>query len=892
MLSNIVRKGTIRNNPSLLNPTIFDFTKETKKETKEKTKKETKKETMFTCQYFDIITSDPLMNADFLENQAYILLETVLKLDKKGEFIGNLPKMILSDSERNMVKKILKKGTTKKRLASNNKIKSNNKTKSKKSNGLKTFYKQKEFETIVTYIKVIYNIHFLLHYANALRAYATESKRSGTKKNNKGGSGKGTVIKNLYKHSTLYAFLKDKISGVSKGVDSLHSFDNYELFLESEESLNRMRDEFLTQYDRFSSSRWTWLWSRGNYNNLIPMKYPESVYEKELREFWIRERSHIQELKRLDRELSKLENDRRMRIEVQTETQNEENARKRENVENGWKYEDAPIKDVEDAPIEDMKLNAVEETIRMNEYKQQLENRRKLLLQEHKSKLLILQSELKLFDKMYDFYNLIISRELNGDREIDQLVELICKKVFEKLEKDIGILIKTRIQQNTLILVSEKEMVTSNKLESIEQFSNASVVNNPIIDEVTLENIRRTVTLEITQTFYTVIKPKVRHLTRNTLASLERDQFAVIQQHNTTFTESDEYKDLSIYKFALSAIGSHTRITGEKFGDYINSLLLNSSYIVDSIRNGIQTVCPISSSFLYNNQLTTSITLPADYLLAANSFHTYIEIYMIAFATPIILKKMGVNAGAIEKVVQLLQFLIIIGTIVIYFNGLTLSPPQYLSDPNLVIPPELANAKCFSMYASKCDEYLYWKLVNSWIPFLTDYLLLTPSYFITETIRKQGTIFIDMQLYGVTTLAAGSLYLNYNSATKRINHIWEELNEKLKALTLNDIVLKGLTDMVKNIKDEELNEENLEKLVENMKNSVDLKLQINGFTLNAQTARATASQAMTAEKALRLQSELLQMQGRMYQNAQTLKPNLLEQRGQEQREQLDENNLI
>jgi len=181
-----------------------------------------------------------------------------------------------------------------------------------------------------------------------------------------------------------------------------------------------------------------------------------------------------------------------------------------------------------------------------------------------------------------------------------------------------------------------------------------------------------------------------------------------------------------------------------------------------------------------------------------DGIYIYIQIFIIAFATPILLEKTIGNAGftgspIFKIVVAIVQILLIIGTLIINFNALDVAQREYLQYPSINMIPQCGS------YTGFCTTDFFIKTIEYYVTSVTtlgvNNALLSPTYSLQNLlIGNFGRTIIGAELGYLIYQSGMGIITNYSELNKEKKRIEKETFKKLHEIAFDEEYVNKITD--------------------------------------------------------------------------------------------------
>lgn len=719
-------------------------------ESKDEIKKLQSKMNNLTNNLFELVNNDPIMLSGSLRTHAIIMANDIFNLnvilDEKGKI------------------KEEKKNETKLPQIIDSKF-----GPSKKDE--KSIIKE-QYQTCKTYITSMVHIEYILHYSYLLEKYGNtllnpantprNSTRSKTSKRKKGGKKsrtqcrKGGTNEDVKTYYNFVSFITGSFMTFKKG--PLFRGNTYSAnpqsvtYYHTTQDLDKARTEFYQEYDKAENEYKTKL-EKYETNKAKPQKGLFNTLRQTMTSKPVKRKVKGSPYEK-DLHTFWLSNRERY-IAMEETTQGIIN----------------DTRDLDENQIEEFKW-----AIRM----------------EHESlndEIYKIQEKHNLVDLISQYYGRIISMKYNGCEEVDLLIRTIKTKIKASYAELIELLVKYKVAQGVQLNELEKNIKTSRALQDISTIQEGVEYKKGIDDKIFEQEEK-------------LAREKLKTLLRESLGSIgpkiNRYLNEKIKQGKNILNESTtEYRTLSQHK-EINQNFKQMILSGSFL--YLNQFGISPGKDIIGIGKSIQTTIPIIQSIVASFVDLNSITAES-----IDAYYIYLQIFMVAFATPILLQKIFGNSGltastAYNILVSVIQGLIILGTFIILSYKLDVVNTEYASYPTTNNIPTCKYNSSMSMFCSN-QEY-YTELLKYYFENIRvggmNIGILAPTYSLHKVLRGSfGRTIIGCELGWLLHQSVTGMFANYTELGKQKEIIETETYNKLKDIAFNENYMKNIIDEFK-----------------------------------------------------------------------------------------------
>jgi hypothetical protein len=644
------------------------------------------------------------------------------------------------------------------------------------SKKLDTETMKETYQTYKTYVTSMVQIEYLLHYSYALEKYgnsmlskslnSANTSRKSRSSRRKTLRSRGGSRQDVNTSSNFFSYITGRFMTFRKG--TLFTGETYSAdpksvaYYHSIKDLDQARNSFYKKYDEERSKQAP----SGIIENI--MRYMSTTYNKifsptpsdyefDLIQFWINNREKYNTI---------AENENTI-VEIHGNLD-----------ENNSQYID----------INDLKHNI------------------KKIKEELKEGLDKIEEEHHLVDLISQYYGRIISYKYNGKREVDLLITSIKKKITTSYEELIDLLLQYKVAQGVQLQVLEESIRTSQKLPDISTIQEDMVFKQGI-DVDMFEREKEVATMKLKKLLRNILSSMDSKIERNLRQKIEKGE-SILDASTHTYRTLPQHAEIKQNLNIMASSGLFFYLN--KFGTSPGNDMIG---IGQSIQNSIPFIIEIVKSFVDTSSITAD---------SIDALYIYIQIFLVAFATPVLLQKIFGSGGltgstAYNVVVAVIQFLLIVGTIVIQWNNLDVVNKEYAAYPNANIIPSCKYETSYSMYCSNSQEY-YGALLKYYLDSmsigLTNNTILFPTYYLHQILRGNlGRTIIGVELGWLLYSSCSGMIANYKDLGKKKEEIEIETFVKLNEITFNEEYMNQIIDEFKKSTLENENKELREGLI-------------------------------------------------------------------------------
>jgi len=664
-----------------------------------------------------------------------------------------------------------------------------------------------KYQTFKMYTLTIVVIEYLLNFSYLLDEYSKEiigshggnkkktikkqiRKNKKTIKKRVGGVGgpKNLSVTNLTSHNQFWAWIQRRaLSTSSRTPTRTGNLSTTEADLNaflSDETLEKTRDDFYPLYDQCQAHN-----NRARAHNLQLLELPylqrvtsrqqkvydyneypglktSSEYVKKLRAFWVSTRPELREMQALQQEISTLQ-----------------------------KQLSEPA---------DNDIAGMNQAIRTA----QLEL--KTMETEYNTRLTDAKERCGVYKQLDEFVGAIISIGHNGKRNVDIFKSLLRKRVIDTYMTSIDI----RAQTNALTTLGQNMMQsalsTAMRTPTLEDFVATGDFGDRPVSAAELEQQYRLARAEM-----------IRILQRQTGSSIDR----FLSRLQDRATQADQAIDVMNVEFSqlreidsvvpnfLTGLGSVGLLglnsLGAKPGAYLYSL---GKSAVDKVPYGID---------LFHLAFAPGSVTPSE----IDGIYTYLQIFMVAFATPSVLSALFPNntflrSGFYNKIVTLIQFSLLIGLIVCYSQGLSIG--TYVPSLGAYAGSNVCTGSLYQ-FQLNCPwflEFSYHFLQQIGISLVNNVILL-PVYALQRLITSSGRPIIFAELALLLGSSLNGVRTDFVAIRQKRDELFSRAQQSVKPYTFG---LDNIQELMNEF-NEEMDKANLKEEKEALSRAFQTALQ-------------------------------------------------------------------
>lgn len=762
-----------------------------------------------------------------------------------------------------------------------------------------------QIESFQYYTQLLVEFEYLLCYAFILKQYSSElnqmdndnvkqggkkrktirnknSKNKKTKRNKKGGNGE--LVKNIQKYSTFWSWINGKIgdlSGLDKQVvdEFEKSKRNLEFYEKSMENLYEKRIEFYKDIEKWKEAQdeERKVNEENERINRLPLykklfvKRPalpnlglgESPLENNLKLLWYKQKDIYDEIDQLQGQIDlKIPNMGPVTVEMLTDEYKgyyqeaivtpscysvDAETLKITMLDNPDCYLVSDHYNEKDIKAYNDYINAIIENREKGSGLEnrilELQNKIRIKIEQCKKaeREIIRQSEIR--TKFMLFVNYIISSKFIGKENVELFLKLCENRIKEIYISKIDIKAKTQAIIPLRIAYGEKDLFTRYKKQlsadfiRLPNFDELSFSKEEYDQEVNIQKQNLLDNLANQLSLYrTTIKQQYED--KSSQALLKLDAINLAYENNDLFNK--------IRKNIANMVASGTILFLNSYGSNPFSKITKSDLFPGVLSNSVYSI------------LTTVVDNPETIVPTMDSYYFYLQIIIVIFITPNLLKAAfptSFDNRAINSVIMVIQLIIILSFIVIYFSGF--NPAESTFFQYDVVAQQETSIWSTGLYgAAGAQMSQVWNLIKNTPKFVGNNVFLCPSYYLRDMILNNGKTVIGLESWSLIGFSVYQSFTNFRSLTKEKERIFKEAEQELKQFVFSevdlDILLVNFMERIKR----EINLDEYKGLLENLNGFVDQIQKRFLTTLEVVKTSALAETALATQQ----QTELMRQQ--------------------------------
>lgn len=743
-----------------------------------------------------------------------------------------------------------------------------------------------QYDSFQCYIQLLNEFEYLLCYAFLLKQYSLEL-REINKDNfgmtNQGGKKRKTIrklynknktkkfrgggVKNIEQFSTFWSWITSKIGDLSGlSPDVIEKFNknktDIEYYSQNIENLEQKRNEFYKQVDEWNKTNEEIRQENIKIDNLSIIQQflkkkkdlidiniellGDSVLENNLKQLWLTQKEKYNKINKLTQELETLESSSSEIILPDELNRIYNYCKDKQSCYNVLGYKIQLNKENDNCGESHYIYD--EDTI--NNYNKKIDE---LLNGDKSNRIIVLKNKIgsiineckneenrvinnsQIRNKLFLFVNYIISVKFLGKDNIELFLNLCETKIKDTYLLKIEALAKEQAIIPIRVGFAEHSLQTPLKKETLESYlgqskfsDNFTVTKEDYENEIMrqksilLDNLTNQLVL-----YRETIKQKFEDLSETAETKLA--------EINNEYSNNQLFTNIRTNILKLVTSGTFL---------FLNSYGKNPFKKIASSEIGKS----IISSNIYSFIVSSAIENPDTIIPTLDSYFLYIQLIIVIFITPNLLKSMfptTFDNKAVNYLIVCIQFIILLAYIVMHYTGFDTS-----TDDTYFIYNSTFTAQSGSWLGNLGPILDINNLIFDYLPkTIGNNILLAPSYYLKNLIYTNGKSIIFLESLGLLGCSVTGLTSNFISLSKQQEILYKKAKVQLKDFVYSDIQFdemeKKFIDLVKsktNIKEQEDLIPQLTGVAEEVRERFKTSLQAMTTTAQVETAMATKEQ--------------------------------------------------